>query len=160
MKPIQVRSLTVALLAIGLRHSVGAAVITEPTRIFTVGYDLADVQNPPVSFLQTVTDSAIVSLTRVDVSLTLVGRASGGFASEMFVSLSQDLSRTSILINRVGLSNADSLGQGYDGWNVTLSDLAPSDLHAALLSTGILSGTYQPDGRIAPEDTSRPALLS
>ncbi len=134
-------------------------IITEPTRTFLVGSDIADLQDPPVNFLQAISDSSILSITQVQVGLNLVGRDGGGFASEMFVSLNKDLSLTSILVNRVGFSATDSVGQSYDGWNVTLSDLAGSDLHQALQETGILGGTYQPDGRTDPASASRPELL-
>lgn len=65
--------------------------ITETTHTFTVNTvntvntAIADTPNPPVSFLQTVSDSAITSLTRVEVGLNLVGTTAGsGFGSEMF----------------------------------------------------------------------------
>jgi MYXO-CTERM domain-containing protein len=134
-------------------------IITEPTRTFLVGTDIADLQDPPVNFLQTISDSSILSITQVQVGLNLVGRDGGGFASEMFVSLNKDLSLTSILVNRVGVSATDSVGQSYDGWNVTLSDLADSDLHQALQGADILSGIYQPDGRPDPASALRPELL-
>ncbi len=140
--------------------SLQGGIITEPTRTFVVGSDIADLQNPPVNFLQTISDSSILSITQVQVGLNLVGRDGGGFASEMFVSLNKDLSLTSILVNRVGVSATDSVGQSYDGWNVTLSDLAGSDLHAAIQETGLLTGTYQPDGRTDPTSASRPELLN
>ena len=133
-----------------------AVVITEPTRTFTVGTDIADLQDPPVSFLQIISDSSIASLTRVEVGLNLVGRGSGGFAGEMFVSLNKDLSLTSVLVNRVGFSGTDSIGLPYDGWNVTLSDLAASDLHTVIQSLGVLNGTFQPDGRTDPTSSLRP----
>jgi hypothetical protein len=137
-----------------------AGIITEATRTFTVGTDIADVQDPPVSFLQTITDSGIASLTRVDIGLNLVGRDSGGFAGEMFVSLNKNLSLTSVLANRVGFSGTDSIGLPYDGWNVTFSDLAASDLHTVVQTSGVLTGTYQPDGRTDPTGSLRPELLS
>lgn len=138
-----------------------AALITEPTRVFTVGYDIADLQDPPVTFLQTITDSAIVSLTDVRVGLHLVGRDGGGFASEMYVSLSRNLGPSSILLNGVGISGSDSIGAAYNGWNVSFSDTASGgDIHDALPLTDILLGEYQPDGRVNAADASRSAFLS
>jgi hypothetical protein len=138
---------------------VRAGVITESPRVSTVNWDIADLQDPPLSFLQHITDSSIASLTRVEVSLNLVGRGAGGFAGEMFVSLNKDLSLTSVLVNQVGVSPTDSIGLPYNGWNVTLSDLAASDLHTVVQTSGVLSGTYQPDGRIDPTSSLRPELL-
>ena len=142
---------------------VRADIITEATRTFTVNQTIADPQDPPQLFLQTISDSAILSLTRVDIGLHLVGTpADNGFASDMFVSLNQNLSLTSILLNRVGISDSDPVGFFYDGWNVTFSfDGAGGDIHLANTGdgTGVLSGTYEPDGRVNPTDTLRPSLL-
>lgn len=159
--PIQrsVLSLAVSVFAVTTGW---AGLITEPTRLFTVGVDIPDLQDPPLSFLQTVTDSAIVSLTRVEVGLRLVGHPVGsGFASEMFVSLNKDLALTSILLNQAGTSDTDGIGAYYDGWDVTFADAAASgDIHLASPTSGVLAGTWQPDGRILPTDTLRPLLLS
>jgi MYXO-CTERM domain-containing protein len=141
-----------------------AAIITEPIRTYSVGYDLADLQDPPVFFLQTIGDSAILSLTDVQVGLHLVGTTEGsGFAGDMFVSLTKDLSLTSILLNRVGVtgpSGPASVGFSYDGWDVSFRDTAVNgDIHPASLVFGDLTGAWQPDGRVSPTDTARPALL-
>ena len=71
-QPLRFLSLVGVLL--GATTRLGAVVITEATRTFTVGTDIADLQDPTVSFLQTITDSSIASLTRVEVGLNLVGR--------------------------------------------------------------------------------------
>lgn len=158
------KHLSSSLLAVAVATTAATAqsLITETTRTFTVGTDIADVQNPPAAFRQTVSDSAIVSLTRVEVGLHLVGTSSGaGFASEMFVSLNKDLGQTSVLLNQVGVTASDPVGQVYDGWNVTLrDDAANGDVHAASLGSGTLSGTWAPDGRVAATDTDRSLPLS
>jgi hypothetical protein len=146
-------------LALGAACLAVSGAVTE-TRTFTVTTDIADLQDPPLSFLQTITDSSIQSLTRVEVGLSLVGRDFGGFAGEMFVSLNKNLSITSVLINRVGFSSTDSIGLPYNGWNVTLSDLAASDLHTVVQPSGVLTGTYQPDGRVDPTSSIRPEMLN
>ncbi len=149
---------TVAALSLA---TASAAIVTEATRTFTVNLDIPDLQDPPQTFLQTVSDSLIVSLTQVQVSLNLVGTPSGsGFASEMTVFLNKDLGSSAMLLNRVGISGTDAIGQSYDGWNVTFDDNAGSDIHLATLGSGVLSGTYQPDGRVLPSDTLRPEMLS
>ncbi len=152
--------LPIALVLLAAAPSASAVVIVEPTRTFTVGIDIADIQDPTVSFLQTVSDSAIISLTKVEVGLTLVGRGTGGFASEMFVSLNKDLGSTASLLNRVGVSGSDLIGQPYDGWDVTFSDGAVNgDIHTSSLSSGIQNGIWQPDGRIFATDTARTLQL-
>lgn len=159
---MNIRSKIVALsaLALGL-VSAWPIAITEPARTFLVGVDIDDLLNPPVSFLQTITDSAITSITKVEVGLKLVGRSYGGFASEMFVSLNKDLDATVNLLNRVGVSSTDMIGAFYDGWDVTFSDDASNgDIHLTSLASGVLTGAWQPDGRVLREDTLRPMLLN
>jgi len=152
--------LPIALVLLAAVPAAQAVPTVEPTRTFTVGTDIADIQDPPVSFLQTVTDSTIVSLTKVEVGLVLVSRGAGGFASEMYVSLNKDFGATSLLLNRVGVGSSDLLGQAYDGWDVTFSDgAANGDIHTSTLSTGIQNGIWQPDGRIFATDTDRPLQL-
>lgn len=139
-----------------------AGVITEVTRTYTVGYVLGDVEDPPLTFEQTVTDSTITSLTEVRVGLHLVGVNPGeGWASEMYVSLNQDLTRTAVLLNGVGITGADPVGLGYDGWNVTFRDGASvGDVHVVLPGTGVMVGEVEPDGRLDALDTARPSMLS
>ncbi len=146
--------------ALGTTLAARAVVITEPARTYAVGYDLADLANPGAVFQQTITDSAILSLTDVRVGLHLVGRGPGGFASEMVVSLNKDLSVTSLLLNRVGVTSGNALGFGYEGWNVSLADgAAGGDIHAASLVSGVLTGEFAPDGRTSPTSALRPAQL-
>jgi hypothetical protein len=133
-------------------------IITEPTRTFTVGQAIANVQDPPRVFSQVIADSSITSLTEVRVSFRLVGDPDG-FASEMYVSLTKDLSLVSVLVNQVGVTDLNPLGFGYNGWDVTLSDLAGEDIHTRSLVSGVLTGDFQPDGRVLGTDTSRPATL-
>jgi hypothetical protein len=140
-----------------------ADTITELPRTFTVNQEITDPQDPPQVFLGSISDSAILSLTKVEVQLNLTGTpADNGFASDMYVSLNYDFGPTSILLNRVGITDSDSVGYFYDGWDVTFSDDAiDGDIHGVDTDTGlgILTGTYQPDGRINPTDTARPSLL-
>lgn len=158
------KHLALSLVAVALTTTAATAqtTLTESMRVFTVGLDIADVQDPPLAFLQTVSDSAIVSLTRVEVGLRLVGTSPGsGFASEMFVSLNKDLGQASVLLNQVGVTLGDPVGQGYDGWNITLRDDAINgDVHGAILGSGTLTGIWAPDGRTDATSASRPSPLS
>jgi hypothetical protein len=123
---------------------------------------LGDLVDPPMTFEQTVTDSTITSLTEVRVGLHLVGVNAGeGWASEMYVSLNQDLTRTAVLLNGVGITGTDPVGFGYDGWNVTFRDgAAAGDVHGVNPSTTVLTGEVEPDGRLDALDTARPSMLS
>ncbi len=78
----------------------------------------------------------------------------------MFVSLNQDLSVTSVLLNRVGVSGGNPFGFGYDGWNVNLADDgAGGDIHTTSLVSGILTGEFAPDGRTSTTSSQRLAML-
>ncbi len=138
-----------------------AGVITEPARVYTVGYTLEDFQDPPAFFVQTIADSSILQLTEVQVGLHLVGAtAGGGFAGEIFVSLTKDLGASAVLLNRVGVTSTDAVGFSYDGWDVVFRDgAAAGDIHGSALSLGVLAGEWEPDGRLDGTDESRPGKL-
>lgn len=133
-------------------------IITEPTRTFTVGQAILDVQDPPRVFSQVIADSTITSLTEVRVAFRLQGDPDG-FASEMYVSLTKDVNLVSVLLNQVGVTDSNPLGFGYNGWDITLSDLAAEDIHTRSLASGVLTGDFMPDGRVLGTDTARPATL-
>jgi hypothetical protein len=136
-------------------------VVVDATRTFTVGQTLSDLQDPPLTVSATITNSPIKILTEVKVGLHLAGDPSGrGFASEIYVSLNKDLESACILLNQVGVRDNDLVGFGYDGWQVTFSDSAASDVHLQDIGTGVMTGEIQPDGRLKPEDILRPAMLS
>ncbi len=145
--------------------SVPAALVTE-TYTFNVtppDGDIADYENPPKVFLQTVSASQIATVTKVEVRLKLAGNPPGsGFASEMFVSLNKNFDVSAVLLNRVGVTADNALGAFYDGWDVTFTDDAAADVHFADTAdgTGVLTGTWQPDGRTDPTESQRPQLLA
>ena len=138
-----------------------AQVITETTRTYTANTAITDPSDPPMLFTALINDSSILSLTKVEIGLHLIGTpADNGFASDMFVSLNLDLSPTAVLLNRVGMSDSNPVGFFYDGWNVTFSDTASNgDIHVVDPGSGVLTGTYQPDGRTHATDTMRSSLL-
>jgi MYXO-CTERM domain-containing protein len=145
-----------------------AASVTETYGPFTPGTPIAD--NDPVltPFLLSITDSAIVSLTQVEISFELRGVSTTGFASDLFASLIRTplgnlldpTDPAAVLLNRVGQSDLDPVGFAYNGWNITLSDSAALDIHEASLEGGVLTGLYQPDGRLLPTDVARPSFLA
>lgn len=140
-----------------------AQVLVEQVRSFVVGETLNEIEDPPRTWMQVVSGTGISVLTEVKVGLKLVG-APDGFASDMVVMLTKDLSRTSVLLNQVGIgvgSGVSSLiGYGYNGWDVTFSDGAVrGDVHGFDLGNGILTGEIAPDGRVTPVDVGRPWTL-
>ncbi len=154
--------LTAALL--GVLPALNAAVITE-SYTFNVGSTAGDIPDfGSATFSQLISASQIVQLTEVRVSLDLKGTsAAPGWAGDMFVSLNRDLgTQTAVLLNQVGVTGVDSLGFGYNGWNVVFKDSAANgDVHLGqpTAPATILTGSWQPDGRLSPSGSSRTALL-
>jgi len=149
--------------AVGWMPGVLAQVLVERVRIFPVGETLGDVENPPRTFTGIVSGTGIEVLTQVKVGLHLAG-APDGFASEMVVMVTKDLTRTSVLLNRVGLGLGGEpgslVGYGYNGWNVTFVDgAARGDVHAWEVGTALLTGEIEPDGRAQALDAARPWTL-
>jgi hypothetical protein len=159
---IQPFLLTAALL--GVLPALGAVVVTE-SYTFNVGSTAGDIPDGGSSiFSQLVSASQIVQLTEVQVSLNLKGSsAAPGWAGDMFVSLNRDLgTQTAVLLNQVGVTGSDPAGSGYGGWNVVFKDSAANgDVHLGQPtgSASILTGSWQPDGRLSPSGSSRTALL-
>ena len=117
-----------------------------------------------LSFNEVVSGSQIGNLTDVMVTLNLSGAPiANGWAGDMFVSLNRDLgSQTAILLNQAGATASNLAGYGAIGWNVTLqTGAANGDIHFATPTSPstIVTGTWQPDGRLNPTSTSRPAGL-
>jgi hypothetical protein len=112
-----------------------------------------------MTFAQTTSASRITELHEVRLTLTLTGGEAGtGWAGDMFVSLNRDLgSQTAIILNQVGVTPSDFMGYSYNGWNATFrDDAANGDVHFGqpATPTGVLTGSWQPDGRVNPEDAS------
>jgi len=77
-----------------------------------------------------------------DVMVTL--NVSGGYNGDLYAYLSYG-GRLVPLLNRVGANSGSPLGADGAGMNVTLSDSASGNIHAA--GNGYLSGLYRADGQ-------------
>lgn len=99
-------------------------------------------------FKHSISDSAIYSLNKVEVGLHLAGDPVGsGWASEMFVGINKDLTTSATILNQPGVTTADLLGAGYNGWNVTFSDTGLNgDIQTYLGNYGgpTLTGEWRP----------------
>ncbi len=120
--------------------------VSETYGPFTPGTAIADNQAVATSFLASVSSSAIDSLSDVSLLFELRGTpADGGFANDMFASLLRSplggpvgpSDPAAVLLNRVG--------GFYDGWNIRLSGAGAGNVRDAVLSSGVLSGLFQPD---------------
>jgi len=133
-------------------------------------------QNPfGVTDARTINVGPGVTVTDVDVSLTIYGTGPGfdGFSGDLYVTL-QHQSGFAVLLNRTGARPGTPSGYSDDGFNVTLDDSSPKDIHSYRLVlsgdesipiSGVLAGIWAPDGRnIDPDLVSpsspRDALLS
>ncbi|EDY18046.1 outer membrane autotransporter barrel domain protein [Chthoniobacter flavus Ellin428] len=130
---------------------------------------VADVQNPAAS---------INVIQNVSVSLNIAGNPTDFSTGDLYAYLRLDTpggTGFTILLNRVGVTASDPFGYADTGFNVTFSAAAPNgDIHlyqnsAAYpnaLSSGTLTGTWQPDGRnttpplVALDTDARTALLN
>ena len=138
--------------------SAGAAVIE--TYSFTGGslpLTPADGNGSPSSDTRTLSGSSIVSLTDVNVRVTLTNPVQGGaYNGDYYLSI-QHGSGFSVLLNRVGRATSSPEGYGDNGFNVTFDDeAATGDVHnyrtalggpVDLAYTLPLTGTWAPDGR-------------
>lgn len=139
----------------------------------------------PVSDTRTISASAIVEITDVNIAFTLAGAGQGAaFNGDFYMTLQHD-SGFAVLLNRVGRraqtgTIGETLGYSDNGFNVTLDDQTSNgDIHLyrATLAGGDhtvpvdpnfilpLTGTWAPDGRnISPlsvlASSDRTATLS
>ncbi|MEY2410597.1 MAG: hypothetical protein QOF48_3267, partial [Verrucomicrobiota bacterium] len=110
--------------------------------------------NNPNGFASTkVVSSSIGYLTDVNVTLHITN----GWNGDLYAYLVHD-SGFSVLLNRVGRRALDPIGYGDPGFNVTLDDSSPNDIHAYRFTLfgnhvtpigGPLTGTWAVDGRAA-----------
>jgi subtilisin-like proprotein convertase family protein len=81
----------------------------------------------------------------LDVNVRL--NISGGYNGDLYVYLTHG-SGFSILLNRAGRTGTDAFGYGDAGFNITLDDVAGTDIHNYGGNGGAaLTGTWQPDAR-------------
>ena len=87
-----------------------------------------------------------------DLNLSLV--VSGGYTGDIYATLSKEGGPGfAVLLNRVGRSTL--VGGDYGtGFQITLDDQAPADVHLSGVQSSTLTGIWQPDGR-----TSDPSVV-
>jgi subtilisin-like proprotein convertase family protein len=101
------------------------------------------------------------SITDVTVSLHITG----GLNGDLYAYLAHD-SGFAVLLNRVGRTDGNAFGYNDAGFNITLHDSAPGDIHLYGGNDGnLLTGIWQPDGRnvdpaTVTDASPRTAMLS
>lgn len=92
------------------------------------------------------------SISSIQVSLDIAGTGDGAFNGDYYAELVNGAGGFAVLLNRAGVSSANSFGYGDNGFNVTLNDTAAQDIHFYqnfsydTNASGQLTGTWQPDG--------------
>jgi len=135
-----------------------ASSVTESTT-YTPGVTIQDNDLNGTADTHNVT-SSIHSISDVQVTLDIAG----GYDGDLYAYLLHGTTGFAVLLNRTGVNGSDAFGSFDSGFAVTLSDSAAADIHNAPANGGVLSGTWQPDGRaVSPVDaldtTPRTALL-
>lgn len=95
-------------------------------------------------------------------SVTLDLNVSGGYNGDLYAYLSGPGGGFSVLLNRVGMNSGSSVGYANAGFNVTLDDSSPNDIHITggsyTLGSGQVSGVFKPDGRNIPPNSDPSAF--
>lgn len=127
---------------------------------WTINSSIPDASPTGLADTRTVSGSTVLGITGIEVRLEL----SGGWNGDLYAYLIHE-SGFSVLLNRVGRTVSNPIGSGSSGFDITLSDLASTDIHTGIGSSGLINGLYQPDARnvdpdLALNTSSRTAFLS
>lgn len=133
--------------------------------------------NDPSGVARTVTVSRLAVGVHYDlqVSLSVEPTGLGAFNGDYYAYLFHETPsgsdfRLAVLMNRVGSSVGLPNGYSDSGFKITFVDSAPEDVHRYRVSlggaqTGLVSGTWQPDGRnidplVSLDSSPRTAFLA
>ena len=163
------RWLVWATICLGLAAPMAAWGQQTNTFRFTINKPVPDANLGGVSNLQSI--SLPGTVTKVTVTLDLVGTGQGGVNGDMYAALTRNGSYpTAVLLNSPGRTAANSVGYTDNGLDFTFDDTAATDSHLYQTGTyttdptsGQVSGTFQPDGREGPrakDTSSRTVMLS
>jgi subtilisin-like proprotein convertase family protein len=102
----------------------------------------------PVGITSTLNVSGMSGST---TNLTVALNITGGFNGDLYAYLVSPQGSMVVLLNRVGMSSANSFGYSGAGFNITLDSAAAYNVHSyqdhTSPFTGQLGGTWAPDGR-------------
>jgi subtilisin-like proprotein convertase family protein len=131
------------------------------TNTWNVSTAIPDNDDVGYSDTRSVAAAGITQIESVTVNLNFAG----GWNGDLYAYLVHD-SGFSVLLNRPGRSLASPDGSATVGMAITLDEFAATDLHTGIPSSGgVVSGVYQPDGRIVDpllvlDTDARPATLA
>lgn len=141
-----------------MNSSVFAA--TTITETFTVNATVPDNDDLGLADYRNISAPGLTEIQSITVGLNF----SGGWNGDLYAHLVHG-SGFSVLLNRPGRTSGDPDGAGSSGMTILLDDGAATDVHTAIPTVGLATGTYQPDARtedpLLVTDTSpRTAFLS
>ena len=146
MKTYGRRLLLLAVMACTLPAARAATTIID----WSVGTNVPDNSSTGLVDTRVLSGSTILGITAIEVRLEL----DGGWNGDLYAYLTHDTG-FSVLLNRVGKTVLSPLGSASAGFDITLSDLASTDIHNGVPSSGLVTGIFQPDAR-----NSDPALVT
>ncbi len=144
----------------------GIALHTASAQVFNISAPInSPVAIPDNSAVGTVQSMYVDGLTGViktlQVQLNILSHPGGSmYNGDLYLTLLHNGTST-VLLNRVGRRDGFSAGYADGGFNITLSDSAAADIHSYRVTLngndftpislgetpGVLTGTWQPDGR-------------
>ncbi len=145
----------------------GLAVLPQPGNATTVSFegDWSPNQTIPDGDSNGIaSNQTIIADFRTIGSVTVRFSTTGGWNGDLYAYLLHD-SGNAILLNRPGKTSGNPGGSDNVGFNVSFADSAAADIHTDPAGSAIVTGSWQPDGRIADPDivldtSPRTALLS
>jgi subtilisin-like proprotein convertase family protein len=117
---------------------------TNITQTFTVNTTVPDNNDTGLADHRNISAPGLTEIESVTVGLNFTG----GWNGDLYVHLVHG-SGFSVLLNRPGRTSGNPDGVGSSGITILLDDLAPADIHTAMPTVGLATGTYQPDARTA-----------
>lgn len=139
---------------------------------YSVNSPIPDGDPTGLANVQTINSAPGMTITDLNVTLSISGSGSGGFNGDLYVALQHE-SGFSVLLNRPGKRSAAPQGYSDSGLSVTFDGSATDDVHNYRLELSgnhatplgaPLTGVWQPDARstdpaIVLDTSLRPATL-
>jgi subtilisin-like proprotein convertase family protein len=129
------------LCGLAVTSSSAATTITET---FTVNTTVPDNSDTGLADYRNISAPGLTEIESITVGLSFTG----GWNGDLYAHLVHG-SGFSVLLNRPGRTSGNPDGAGSSGMTILLDDTALSDIHTAMPTVGLATGTYQPDARTA-----------
>jgi hypothetical protein len=132
--------------------SAGFAVLgqTTTTNSFMVNQNIPMGSSSGLANTQSLNFSSVPNFSSI-VNLSVTLNISGGFNGGYYGYLVNNQSGFTVLLNSPGRTAGNSLGYADSGFNITLSDSSPNNIHTYQTvdnpGGGVLTGIWAPDGR-------------